>query len=518
MKFRRSATGDGNENTATTTATANGSATGSAAAEAPQRPEDERLAPQLLFTYGLQHILTMYAGAIAPALIIGAAADVTAVQQGILISGALLVAGIATLIQSVGHCTVGAQLPIVVACSFVPVSAAATIAANQGLPVVFGASLAAGIFALLLTPFFGQLIRFFPPVVTGTIIAVIGLSLMPVAADWIIDSDGSDTAPLGNLALAGITLALVLLFSRVLPGLLGRISILLGIVAGTLIAVPFGHTNFSTVGEGAIFSLGEPLHFGPPEFEIAAIITMCIIMLVVLTEGASHIIAVGEITGSKIDARRISAGLRADVSLSIIGPIFNATPGSSFAQNIGLLALTKIKSRYVVAVGGLILIGLGLFPILGRIVSEIPMPVLGGAGLVLFGTVAASGIRTLGKVDFSDNLNVILVATAFGFGLIPLAVPDFYEAFPEAVALVLHSGIVGAAVVAVVLNICFNIIGRGEYAESPSVFASAPTLDKDYPPDEADGTDGTGGTENPDKPNNPDRPNADYESTASRGE
>ncbi|MDS1271197.1 nucleobase:cation symporter-2 family protein [Lipingzhangella sp. LS1_29] len=488
MRFRTSAGSDDSGNTATTKANASDSGDGNSS----RRPEDERLPPQLLFTYGLQHILTMYAGAVAPALVIGGAADVSAIEQGILISGALLVAGIATLLQSVGHRSVGAQLPIVVACSFVPVSAAATIAETDGLQAVFGASLAGGIFALLLTPFFGQLIRFFPPVVTGTIITVIGLSLMPVAAGWIIDTDGADSAPLGNIALAGVTLALVLLFSRVLPGLLGRISILLGIVAGTVIAIPFGHTDFSTVGDGAIFSFGEPFHFGPPEFQVGAIITMCIIMLVVLTEGASHIIAVGEITGSRIDSKRISAGLRADVSLSIIGPIFNATPGSSFAQNIGLLALTKIKSRYVVAVGGLILITLGLFPVLGRVVSEIPMPVLGGAGLVLFGTVAASGIRTLGKVDFSDNLNVILVATSFGFGLIPLAVPDFYERFPEAIALVLHSGIVGAAVVAIVLNICFNIIGKGEYAESPSVFASAPTLDQEYPPEDADSSDGTG--------------------------
>ncbi|WP_017536669.1 nucleobase:cation symporter-2 family protein [Nocardiopsis halophila] len=435
----------------------------------PQRPEDETLPPRLLLLYGLQHILTMYAGAVAPALVIGGAAGLGPADLGILVSGALLVAGIATLLQSLGPWRTGAQMPIVVAASFVPVSAMTAIAADQGLPVVFGASLAGGVFALCLTPFFGQLVRFFPPQVTGSIITVIGLSLMPVAAGWVVDGAESGHPSAGDLALAGTTLALVLLFSRVLPGLLGRVAILLGLVAGTLIALPFGKTDFGSVPDGAFFALGSPLHFGMPEFDVAAILTMCVIMLVVLTEGASHIIAVGEITGSKVDAKRISAGLRADVSASIIGPIFNSTPGSSFAQNIGLLALTKIRSRYVVATGAGILIVLGLFPVLGRVVAAIPMPVLGGAGLVLFGSVAASGVRTLAKVDFDNNLNLILVATSLGFGIIPMAVPEFYEGFPPQVALVLHSGIVGAAIVAIVLNICFNVIGRPAAQDPPDI-------------------------------------------------
>ncbi|WP_081620629.1 nucleobase:cation symporter-2 family protein [Nocardiopsis potens] len=433
----------------------------------PPRPEDERLPAKLLGLYGLQHILTMYAGAVAPALVIGGAAGLSPADQGILVSGALLVAGIATLLQTLGPWRTGAQLPIVVAASFVPVGAMTTIATDQGLPVVFGASLVGGLFALCLTPFFGQLVRFFPPAVTGSIITVIGLSLMPVAAGWIVNNNPSGHPSLSDIGLAAATLALVLLFSRVLPGLLGRVAILLGLIAGTLIALPLGKTDFSAVSDGAFFALGSPLHFGMPEFELAAILTMCVIMLVVLTEGASHIIAVAEITGSKVDAKRISAGLRADVSASIIGPIFNTTPGSSFAQNIGLLALTKIKSRFVVASGAGILIVLGLFPVLGRVVAAIPMPVLGGAGLVLFGTVAASGIRTLGKVDFDNNLNLILVATSLGFGILPMAVPDFYEGFPGPIATVLHSGIVGAAIVAITLNICFNVIGRGK-APQPS--------------------------------------------------
>ncbi len=451
-------------------------------ASSPARPEDERLPLRLLLVYGLQHILTMYAGAVAPALVIGASAGLAndPAAMGILVSGALLAAGFATLLQTVGHRRVGAQMPIVVACSFVPVSAITALAAGQNgenLPVAFGASLAAGLFALVLTPFFGQLVRFFPPIVTGTIITVIGISLMPVAARWIMDGatrtldDGSSVpaAPPAGLALAGLTLTVILVGSRVLPGIWGRLSILLGLLVGTLAALPAGMADFSRIGEAdTVFDPTSLFYFGAPRFEAAAIITMCVIMLVVLTEGASHIIAVGEITGSKVDAKRISAGLRADVSGSLIGPVFSATPTSSFAQNIGLLALTKVRSRYVVATGAGILIALGLFPVLGGVMAAIPAPVLGGAGLVLFGSVAASGIKTLAKVDFTHNLNLVLVSASIGVAIIPLAYPTFYAHLPESVELVAHSGIIGAAVTAIVLNVCFNVVGRARDAASPS--------------------------------------------------
>ncbi|MDE3720087.1 nucleobase:cation symporter-2 family protein [Nocardiopsis sp. N85] len=441
----------------------------------PSRPEDAKPPLRLLLVYGMQHILTMYAGAVAPALVIGAAAGLAndPASMGILVSGALLVAGIATLLQTVGHRRIGAQMPIVVAASFVPVSAITALAAGQdgeNLPVAFGASLAAGVFALCLTPFFGQLIRFFPPIVTGTIITVIGISLMPVAARWIMDggthtgADGTTVpaAPLANLALAGVTLAVILIGSRVLPGVWGRLSVLLGMLVGTLVALSLGMADFSRVGEADIvFDPTSVFYFGPPRFEVAAIVTMCVIMLVVLTEGASHIIAVGEITGSRVDAARISAGLRADVSGSIIGPILNSTPTSSFAQNIGLLALTGVRSRYVVAVGAGILVLLGMFPILGGVMAALPAPVLGGAGLVLFGSVAASGVKTLAKVDFGRNLNLVLVAAAFGVAVIPLAYPTFYAFLPASVEMIAHSGIIGAAVVAILLNVCFNVIGGG---------------------------------------------------------
>src|SRR5690606_14114457 len=158
-----------------------------------------------------------------------------------------------------------------------------------------------------------------------------------------------------------------------------------------------------------------PLHFGAPEFQVAAILSMCIVIMVTLVETSADILAVGEIIDTKVDSKRLGNGLRADMASSILAPIFGSFTQSAFAQNVGLVAVTGVKSRYVVATGGVILVVLGLLPIMGRVIAAVPTPVLGGAGIVLFGTVAASGIRTLSKVNYKNNVNLIIVAASLGF-------------------------------------------------------------------------------------------------------
>ena len=196
--------------------------------------------------------------------------------------------------------------------------------------------------------------------------------------------------------------------------------------------------------------------FGMPVFDSAAILSMFLIVLVLLTETTAGLMAVGEIVGTDVNGRRIANGLRADMLTSALAPVFNSFPQSAFAQNIGLVALTGIKSRFVVSAGGAILLILGLLPVLGRVIAAIPMPVLGGAGVVLFGSVAASGIRTLAKVDYKENMNLVVVATSLAFGMIPIVMPAFYDQFPGWVRTLFHSGISATCLVAFVLNILFN--------------------------------------------------------------
>ncbi len=437
------------------------------------RPEDERLGIGASFTYGFQHVLTMYGGIIAVPLIIGQAAGLDSNDIGILIAAALFMGGAATLLQTIGIPFFGSQLPLVQGVSFASVATMVAIVGGGGIQAVFGAVIVSAAFGLLIAPLFAKVVRFFPPVVTGSIITIIGLTLMPVAANWTMGGNKSadNYGSVSNISLAFITLVIVLLLSKVGSATLSRLSILLAIVIGTVVAMLMGKTDFSGVGNGPIFEIPTPFHLGMPTFELAGIISMCIVVLVILTETTADILAVGEIVGTKVDSCRIADGLRADMVSSLVSPVFGSFTQSAFAQNVGLVAVTGVKSRFVVAAGGGILVVLGLLPVLGRVVAAVPLSVLGGAGIVLFGTVAASGIRTLAQVEYRNNMNLIIVATSIGFGMIPIAAPTFYDQFPTWVGTIFHSGISSAAIMALLLNLLFNHFKAGN-PQNPSVFAA----------------------------------------------
>ncbi|MEQ4567591.1 nucleobase:cation symporter-2 family protein [Paenarthrobacter sp. CAP02] len=443
-------------------------------ANKPERPEDKRLSIGSTFAYGFQHVLTMYGGIIAPPLIIGAAAGMNSQDIGLLIAACLFVGGLATILQTVGIPWFGSQLPLVQGVSFAGVSTmVAIVQGGGGIQAVFGSVIVASLIGLAITPLFSKIIKFFPPVVTGTVITTIGLTLMPVAANWAMggNAKADNYGSMANIGLAAATMGVVLLLSKVGNAAISRLSILLAMVIGTIIALIAGMADFSKVGQGDVVAFPTPFAFGAPTFEVAAIISMLIVILVTLTETSADIIAVGEIVDTKVDSRRIGDGLRADMLSSAISPLFNSFTQSAFAQNVGLVAITGIKSRFVVSAGGLILVVLGLLPILGRVVAAVPTPVLGGAGVVLFGTVAASGIRTLAKVEYKNNMNLIIVAASIGFGMIPIAAPKFYDQFPSWFSTIFHSGISSAAVMAILLNILFNHFKAGN-SDNQSVFVA----------------------------------------------
>lgn len=441
------------------------------------RPEDQHYPPGQLLAYGTQHILTMYGGVIAPPLIVGGAAGLSASDMALLVTAGLFVSGLATLLQTLGLGPFGSRLPIVQGISFASVSTMVTIASEDGLQPVFGAIIVAGVIGLVLSSFFAQLVRLFPAVVTGSLITVIGLSLMPVSFRWAMgnDSTSPDFGSMTNIGFAGLTLLIILVISRVFQGAVSRLSILLGLVAGTVIAALAGQADFSDVGDAKPVALPAVLHFGAPTFEIGAIVSMTIVMLVIMTETTADILAIGEIVETEVDAKRVAQGLRADMASTAVAPLFGSFPCSAFAQNVGLVALTGVKSRYVVATGGFVLLLLGLLPMVGAVVAAIPYPVLGGAGIVLFGSVAASGIRTLSRVDYQDNLNMVIVSVAVAVGIIPIAAPTFWDEFPEWFGTIMHSGISATALVAVVLNYLFNEVTVGN-RPGASVLAAAERL------------------------------------------
>jgi NCS2 family nucleobase:cation symporter-2 len=421
-------------------------------------PVDEKLPLNQMFLYGLQHVLAMYAGAVAVPLILANALGLEKDQLIYLINADLFTCGLATLIQTLGFWNMGIKLPIIQGVTFAAVTPMILIGKEHGLTGIYGSVMVAGIIVYFVSPYFSRLIRFFPPVVTGSIITIIGVSLLPVAVRWAGGGSpgAKDFGNLHFLGLAFLVLVLVIFFYRYFTGFLSNIAVLLGLAAGTLIAIPFGLVNFSGISNAAWVGITTPFAFGLPVFDLPSILAMTVVMLVVMTETTGDFIAVGEIVDKPIKQDMLTRGLKADGFSTLLGGLLNAFPYSAYAQNVGLVGLTRVRSRYVVAAAGIILVVLGLFPKAAAIVASIPAPVLGGAGIAMFGMVMASGIKTLSKVGFDDNHNLMVVAISIAVGLIPLAVPNIYQQFPGSLQIIFNSGITVGSVTAIVLNGLLN--------------------------------------------------------------
>jgi xanthine permease len=457
----------------------------------PGVPADENLSLPKLFTLGIQHVLVMYAGAVAVPLIIGRALKLQPEEVAFLISADLFACGLATLVQSIGFPGVGIRLPVMMGVTFASVGPMLSMTAspNVGLLGIYGSVISAGAFAVLVAPFMSRLLPLFPPVVTGTIILVIGISLMRVGINWaggglptltrVVDGvPGAFPNPgygqLQGLAIALFVLIVILALIRWGSGFVANVAVLLGIVAGAVVATLLGVMHFEKVVSASWIDIVAPLHFGMPKFSIVPIVTMCIVMIVVMIESLGMFLALGEMTGTKVDEEALTRGLRADGVGTMLGGFFNTFPYTSFSQNVGLVGVTGVRSRWVTAAGGVILLGLGLLPKMAALVEAVPQVVLGGAGLVMFGMVAATGARILTNVDFRTNrFNLFVVAISVGFGMIPLMAPNFFKNLPDELHPLLESGILLCAIVSVILNQFFNGFGGAKEARSDAMAVAA---------------------------------------------
>jgi len=326
--------------------------------------------------------------------------------------------------------------------------------------VIFGSVIAAGVFGLIVAPFLSSLLRFFPPVVTGTIIAVIGISLMRIAINWAAGAPNPTFPGYGdpvNLVVAAFVLVVILLIIKFAKGFVVNVAVLLGIILGFILAWVIGKVSFTALSNATWLDVVYPFQLARPKLDFFAVFTMCLVMLVAMVESTGMFLAVGEMTGRKVEQRDLTRGLLTDGLGTLVGGVFNTFPYTSFSQNVGLVGVTGVKSRWVTAVGGVFLIILGLIPKLGALVTAVPLFVLGGAGIVMFGMVAATGIQILASVDYKTNRNnLFIVAISIGFGMIPLLAPTFFATLPKSLEPLLNSGIVLAAVAAVLLNAYFN--------------------------------------------------------------
>ncbi len=431
--------------------------------DSPRRPVhqvDEVLPFAKLLTLGIQHVLVMYAGAIAVPLIIGGVAHLPKEQVALLINADLFAAGIVTLIQSVGIWVFGIRLPIMMGVTFASVSPMIAIATTPGLglPDIYGAIIASGLFGIIIAPWFSKLLVLFPAVVTGTVISVIGISLMEVGVNWAAGGFGNPHYgdPL-YLAVALGVLICILLITKYLAGFFANIAVLLGIVIGFLVAMALGQVSFSGLHDAPWAAAIYPFAFGWPRFALLPVITMCLVIIVTMVESTGMFLAVGDIVNRPVTQPDLRRGLLTDGLGTMIGGIFNTFPYTSFSQNVGLVGVTGVRSRWVTATGGVVLLILGLVPKLATIVASVPQFVLGGAGIVMFGMVAATGIRILSKVHYDrDRHNLYIVAISVGIGMIPMLSPKFFAQLPAAAGTILHSGILLATVSAVLLNLFFN--------------------------------------------------------------
>ncbi|GLH81448.1 purine permease [Bradyrhizobium sp. SSBR45G] len=454
-------------------------------------PVDEMLPVPKLLALGLQHVLVMYAGAVAVPLIIGRALKLPPEDVAFLISADLFACGLATLVQCIGFPGVGIRLPVMMGVTFASVSPMLSMAASPeiGLLGIYGSVIAAGVFGIIVAPFISRLLPLFPPVVTGTIIMIIGISLMRVGINWaggglptitkVVDGvPGAFPNPnYGQLQGLGIALFVLLFILGLIKwgtGFVANVSVLLGIVAGAVLATVLGVMHFDKVAAASWGALVIPFKFGVPQFQFVPIVTMCIVMIVVMIESLGMFLALGEMTGKTVDREALSRGLRADGVGTLIGGIFNTFPYTSFSQNVGLVSVTGVRTRWVTITGGCIMLLLGLLPKMAALVEAVPQVVLGGAGLVMFGMVAATGARILANVDFKTNrFNLFIVAISVGFGLIPLVAPRFFANLPHDLQPLLESGILLCAVVAVLLNAFFNGLGSGKAAEADAAAAAS---------------------------------------------
>jgi OHCU decarboxylase len=430
-------------------------------------PVDEVLPVPKLALYGFQHVVAFYAGAVLVPIIIAGAINLPQDQLVKLITADLFTCGIASIIQAVGFWKVGVRLPLLQGVTFAGVSPIIAIGLAHGggaasLLYVYGSVIVAGVFTFLIAPIFIKLLRFFPPVVTGTLITIIGLCLVPVGALDAVTNPATHEPDPTNIRwflYALGTIAIIVAIQRIFSGFMATIAVLLGLVIGCAFAYVLGDMNFDRVGEASAFGFTPPFLFGMPKFDFVACLTMIIVLLITAVESTGSTIATGEIVGKRVKASDIGNVLRADGVATTIGGIFNSFPYTAFSENVGLVRLTGVKSRWVVAAAGVIMIILGFLPKVAAIVASIPNPVLGGAALTLFATVAVVGIQTLGKVDFTDHRNLIIVTTSLALALWVTSHPDIAKAMPTGLNLIFGSGISIGAVAAIVLNIVFFHLG-----------------------------------------------------------
>ena len=397
---------------------------------------------------GFQNIFAAFGGIIAVPLVICSALGLDGKTSTTVLSATILASGIATIIQSRGIGRFGARVPTIMGTDFTFVSPALTVGS---LPGIIGATILGSLAEIFLSFFIKPLLKLFPPLVTGTVVCLIGLTLIPVSMDWAAGGTGAvDYGSIKNISIAMIVMLIIILLNRYTKGIISSASILIGMVIGYIICIPLGMVDFTLLKEASWFSLPNIFEHGV-EFKLNNVIAFIPAYIVTTIETVGCLSSICEVSKVKADEKVIGRGVLADGIGSAIAGTLGSFPNTTFSQNVSLIPLTRNASRSVAIMAGILLVILGFFPKFAALINIMPSPVLGGAGIVMFGTIAAAGIRTLSSIKI-NNRNLIIIATSIGLGLGVTFRPDFISELPKALNMIFSSGISTGTIVALVLN------------------------------------------------------------------
>ncbi|MFG2603497.1 uracil-xanthine permease family protein [Streptomyces sp. NPDC048514] len=428
-----------------------------------------------ILLFGVQHVLVMAATPISAIFLMSATLRLSPETTVDLLSAALLLSGIGSLVQSLGPWKFGPRLPFVMLPGGAPLILFMSVAEQHGLRTATGAVILTAVFTFLALPLFARLLRFFPPLVIGTMIVIVGVNLVKVGALLVTGQPGMPGfGDPGRLGLAFATIGLIVLFTRLLRGVLRQLAVLLGLVAGTALAFALGQVHLDAMVSGRLIGLPRPLPFGTPVFDLLAALPLMLYSLASMAEATGQTVINAEAVGKDIDVRSaVPRTVRGDALTSLLGGCFGLPLMVTSGENIGIVRVTGVRSRYVTAAAGVVLVVLGFLTPVARAISVMPSAVVGGAAMVVFAVITVLGVQMLHRARLEDHTSMIICAVALALGLLPILVPGVYAGFPSGVRILLESGVAVGALVAAGLNVLFHHVGH-RAADTAARAAEAP--------------------------------------------
>ena len=419
-------------------------------------PVGEKLPLKDLVLYGFQHVLVMAASPITAVFLVAQTLGFEPALTVSIISATFLVCGLGSILQSFGPAGLGARLPFIMVPGGAPIAIFLAIATQTDVQTAVGAVLMTGLFYFLALPVFRRLLRFFPPIVVGTMLLLVAVNLVKIYGGAITGRPGSEGfADPVNVGLALATIALTVIFSRVFTGTLQRISVMLGLIAGTLLAAALGRLDASGVMQGPLVPQLFP--FGMPKFDILASLPLIIFSIISMAEATGQTIATAEIVDRKGDAHAIvPRTIRGDAVASVLGGVFGPSLIITSGENVGIVRATGVRSRYVTAAAGVILVIIALIAPVSRLASVLPGAVVGGTAVIVFSIIGVIGIHVLSRVDLRDHGAMFTLASGLAMGLMPILVPGVYSQFPHWSQMILGNGLAMGTITAALVNAMFQ--------------------------------------------------------------